>query len=165
MKTMFRAMRRSAQALPKEECEAVLRRRGEGVLAVSGDEGYPYAVPVNYAYEDGKILLHSAKAGHKMDALRRCDKVSFCVIDEDTVVPEEYSTAYRSVIVFGRARIIEDRAELLRRLDEIAVHFVKDGPEARRVYIEKYIAGVAVVEITAEHITGKEGRLLQQQRL
>lgn len=161
---MFRPMRLGAQALTNEECEAVLRRGRAGVLAVLGDEGYPYAVPVNYVYAEGKLFLHGAKEGHKMDALRRCDRASFCVVDEDTVVPEAYTTSYRSVILFGRARTIEDREELVRRLDGFAAHFVKDGPKARRAYIDRYLDAVAMVEITPEHMTGKEDEMRRRKR-
>lgn len=158
---MFRPMRRKGQQMTDEACRAALRRGKEGVLAVAGDDGYPYAVPVNYFYDGEKVYLHCAKEGHKIDAVRRSDKVSFCVIDEDEVVPEEYSTAYRSVILFGRARLIEDPAAMTGLLDALAARFVKDAPPERAAYIRKYIAAVAVMEITVEHMTGKEGRLLR----
>lgn len=158
---MFRPMRRKGQQMTDDACRAALRRGKEGVLAVSGDDGYPYAVPVNYFYDGEKIYIHCAKEGHKIDAVRRSDKVSFCVIDEDEVVPEEYSTAYRSVILFGRARLIEDPAAMTGLLDALAARFVKDAPPERAAYIRKYIAGVTVLEITVEHMTGKEGRLLR----
>lgn len=158
---MFRPMRRKGQQMTDEACRAALRRGKEGVLSVTGDDGYPYGVPVNYFYDGEKVYIHCAKEGHKIDALRRSDKVSFCVIDKDEVVPEEYSTAYRSVILFGRARIIEDPAAMTGFLDALAARFVKDAPPERAAYIQKYIAGVAVLEITVEHMTGKEGRLLK----
>mgnify|MGYP002565222328 CR=1 FL=1 len=108
---MFREMRRKKQALSPEENVEVLQRGTAGVLAVSGDDGYPYAVPLSYIYEDGKIFFHCAKEGHKLDGIARSDKVSFCVIDQNEIRPEEYTTYFRSVIAFGRARILEDAAE------------------------------------------------------
>ena len=98
---MFRPMRRFKQALSPEECRAVLERGTSGVLALSGDGGWPYAVPLSYVYADGKIYFHSAKSGHKVDAIRSCPRASFCVIDQDHIVPEEYTTYFRSVIAFG----------------------------------------------------------------
>ena len=89
---MFREMRRGRQALPKEMCEAVLSRGSHGVLALAGDEGYPYAVPISYVYEGGKLYFHCARSGHKLDAIARCPKASFCVVDQDQVVPQEYTT-------------------------------------------------------------------------
>ena len=96
---MFREMRRKRQALSPGDCAAVLCRGTSGVLAVAGDGGYPYAVPLSYGYDGEKLYFHCAKAGHKLDAIRRSPKVSFCVIDQDRVVPEEYTTYFRSVIV------------------------------------------------------------------
>ena len=161
---MFRTMRRSAQALTEKECEEVLRRGQEGVLALTGDEGWPYAVPVNYLYDEGKIYIHGAREGHRADAVRKEPRVSFCVMDERTVVPAAYSTAYRSVIVFGRARYLEDLAEIRERLDRLAAKFVPDGPEKRQAYIDHYIAETAVLEIEICHMTGKEGRLLREKK-
>ena len=92
---MFREMRRKKQALPESECFAVLDRNTAGVLALSGDGGYPYAVPISYVRDGGRILFHSAKSGHKLDAVARCERASFCVIDQDHVVPEEYTKAPR----------------------------------------------------------------------
>lgn len=158
---MFRTMRRKAQALTAAENEAILKRHGEGVLAVCGDEGYPYAVPVNYVYSDGRIIIHGAKEGHKIESVRKHDKVSFCVIDEDKVVPEEYSTAYRSVIVFGRASVLEGQIpQMETRLDALAAHFVPFTKEKRMDYIRRGMAQTALIVIEPEHITGKEGRLL-----
>ena len=98
---MFREMRRKRQALPQEGMDAVLQKGTSGVLAVSGDHGYPYAVPLSYVYDGKALYFHCAKAGHKLDGIRRDAKASFCVIDQDQVVPEEYTTYFRSVIVFG----------------------------------------------------------------
>ena len=100
---MFRDMRRTKQLLPAEEAEDILRQASAGVLAVSGDNGYPYAVPLSYAYADDKLYFHLATSGHKLDGIRRNEKVSFCVIAQDEVVPERFATDYRSVIAFGRA--------------------------------------------------------------
>ena len=114
---MFREMRRKKQQLAPERVEEILSRRTAGTLAVLGDEGYPYAVPLSYVYHNGRIYFHCAKAGHKLDAIRGCDKVSFCVIDQDEIVSAEFTTYFRSVIVFGRARDrgADGRHEGLRR--------------------------------------------------
>lgn len=85
---MFREMRRKKQLLPEEEAIAILKEGTFGVLALSGDDGYPYAVPISYVYEGGKLWFHCAKSGHKLDAIRREPKASFCVTAQDKVVPE-----------------------------------------------------------------------------
>ena len=89
---IFRPMRRKKQALSRQECEAVLKRGSSGVLALLGDGGYPYAVPLSYVYEDGRIYFHCARTGHKLDAIRKEEKASFCVIDQDRIVPEKFTT-------------------------------------------------------------------------
>ena len=85
---MFREMRRKKQALRPEDCARILAQGTSGVLALLGDDGYPYAVPLSYVYHEGRIYFHSAMTGHKLDALRRCPKASFCVVDQDQMVPE-----------------------------------------------------------------------------
>ena len=123
----FREMRRFRQQLPHQECEALLRQGSSGVLAVSGDGGWPYAVPLSYAYEDGKLLFHCATSGHKLDALRRDGRASFCVISQDRVIPEKYTTAYRSVIAFGTVRILEEEQELRAAAEELGRKYYPAG--------------------------------------
>lgn len=117
---MFREMRRNKQLLSMEDTAAVMDRCTNGVMACLGDEDYPYAVPLSYVYFNDKIYFHSAKAGHKIDAIMKNPKVSFSVIDEDTIVSEKYTSYFRSVIAFGKARIAEgdERMEAFRALVE-----------------------------------------------
>lgn len=156
---MFREMRRFKQQLAKEECEEILKNATSGVLGVHGDDGYPYTVPVSFVYEDGKIFFHGAKTGHKTDAIRRNEKVSFCVIAQDRVMPKERTTAYISVIAFGRAKIVEDEAGLRRIAGLIGEKYSHDFPELCRQETDEVIAGgrMNCVEITVEHLTGKCG--------
>ena len=98
---MFREMRRKKQQMSGDACDELLFRGTSGVLALSGDDGYPYAVPISYVYDGEKIYFHCAKSGHKLDAIKRNPKASFCVIGQDQIVPEEYTTYFRSVIAFG----------------------------------------------------------------
>ena len=100
--TEFRPMRRNRQQLSREECERTLDRCTSGVLALAGDSGYPYAVPLSYVYADGAIIFHSAVEGHKVDAIKRDNRCSFCVIEQDEIKPAEFTTYFRSVIAFGR---------------------------------------------------------------
>lgn len=160
---MWRPMRRSGQQLPDKETETILACGREGVLAVTAG-GWPYAVPVNYCWKDGKIIIHSAREGHKIDAVQENDKVSFCVVAEKTVIPEKYTTAYKSAIVFGRARLIEDPEAMIPFLDALAERFTGAPEEERQAYIRKYLACVAVIVIEPEHITGKEGSLPAEAR-
>ena len=161
---MFRPMRRFKQALSPEECRAVLERGTSGVLALSGDGGWPYAVPLSYVYADGKIYFHSAKSGHKVDAIRSCPRASFCVIDQDHIVPEEYTTYYRSVIAFGRARVLKDEGEKRAALEKLAERYSPRQEEGRRAEIDKLFQRVCMVELAVEHLSGKEAMELAAEK-
>ena len=104
-------MRRNKQALCQEECEQVLRRATSGVLSLISLDGFPYGVPLSYALVDGVIVFHGALEGQKIDCIRRDNRASFCVVDADDVIPEKYTTAYRSVIVKGRIAIVTDEKQ------------------------------------------------------
>lgn len=154
---MFREMRRKRQALPLEQCEEVLRRGTSGVLALSGDEGYPYAVPISYCYDGSRLYFHCAKAGHKLDAIRREPRASFCVVDQDRVVPEEYTTYFRSVIVFGRVTVLEDDGAKRAAVEKLALKYAPaDRAEHRREYIDREWDALCMLEMQVEHMTGKE---------
>ena len=129
---MFREMRRKKQLLSSEEAAAILNRGTSGVLALLGDDGYPYAVPISYVYMDGKLYFHSAKSGHKLDAILQEEKASFCVIDQDRIVPEEYTTYFRSAIAFGRIRVLEEEGEKRNAIEALALKYAPDStPEGR----------------------------------
>ena len=162
---MFRDMRRKDQVLSREECLAVLDRGTSGVLAVHGDDGYPYAVPLSYAYEDGKLWFHCDRTGHKLDAILRDPKVTFCVVDRDQVVPLEYTTYFRSVILFGKARVLEDPAEIRTALEKLALRYAPEDSEAHReAILEKELPALVAIEVTMEHLSGKEAIELVRSR-
>lgn len=153
----FREVRRNKkQILSMEECEDILRRMTSGVLSVQGDDGYPYGVPISYAYDDGKLYFHGMPAGHKMDAMKAHEKVSFTVIETDQVVPEEYTTYYRSVIVFGKARIIEDDDEKVEALLKLVDKYSADYKAGSMDEINGKLKAVCVFVVEADHISGKE---------
>ena len=160
---MFREMRRKRQSLPTEECVAILEMMTSGTLALHGDNGYPYAVPISYVYANGKIYFHSAVTGHKVDAILRDDKVSFCVVERDEIRPAEFTTYFRSVIVFGKARILtdENKKQLALRLLADKYSHGEAGMEAE---IAKDFNYLLMVEITPDHMTGKEAIELSKGR-
>ena len=153
---MFREMRRKNQLLSKEETNAVLERGTNGILAVSGDDDYPYAIPMSYIYINNKIYFHCAKSGHKLDGIKRNAKVSFCVVDQDQNVPEKYTTYFRSAIAFGQARILEDPAEIREAITAIALKYSPDFKEGIPAEIDSSMAALCIVEISIDHLTGKE---------
>lgn len=162
---MFREMRRAKQLLTAEQSIEILEKGSSGVLAVLGDGGYPYAVPLSYLYLDKKLFFHAAKSGHKLDAIKSCDKASFCVVEQDTVVPERYTTFFRSVIAFGRVYIVEDEAEIKAALAALAKKYSPTIAEAERMAaVEKDLNRVCMIALDIEHLTGKEALELVRQR-
>lgn len=153
---MFRKMRRFKQELSLQECEEILQSEPRGVLSVLGDDGYPYGMPLNHWYDSasGKLYFHGAKSGHKIDSIRFCDKVSYCVYDKGFRRDGEWALNIRSVVVFGRIRIIEDRYESMRICSQICRKFTDDED-----YLEHELAhsgnAVLCLELMHDHITGK----------
>lgn len=162
---MFREMRRKKQALRAEECAAVLERGTSGVLALSGDGGYPYAVPLSYVFDGDRLYFHCARDGHKLDAVRRDGRASFCVIDQDHVVPKEYTTRFRSVVAFGTIRILDDAAEKRAAVEKLAVKYAPEDPAGHREQmIDRDWERLCMLEMRIEHMTGKESRELAGMR-
>lgn len=153
---MFREMSRIKQALTQEECIRILKTELRGVLSVLGDDGYPYGMPLNHYYnqQDGKLYFHSGKKGHKIDAIRRNNKASFCVYDEGFRREGEWALNIKSVIVFGRIEVVEDRETIYRISAELSRKFTEDED-----YIQKEIEhsgpGTFMFTLTPELITGK----------
>lgn len=157
-----RTMRRFKQLLPAEETERILRNGKYCVLAVSGDNDYPYAVPVNYVYDGTIIYIHSAMQGHKIDALRRNPKCSLCVVDKDDVIPEEFTSYFRSVIVFGNAQFIESTDEKIAALRQLGEKYSPGiDPQAE---IDRFIKTVCIIKISIESVSGKEAIELTKAR-
>ena len=168
---MFRPMRRSRQQISTAECQEILRRATSGVLGLHGDDGYPYAVPLSFVYQEGgsglgTIGFHCAKTGHKIDAIRRNEKVSFTVIDRDEVMPRERTTKFCSVIVFGRARILEDEDEMRRAANAVGAKYSRGFEALYQQETEDTIreGRLCCVEITIDHMTGKIGLELLRER-
>lgn len=161
---MFRELRRKKQVLSAEENAKILKNGTSGVLALVGDNGYPYAVPISYVYDGEKLYFHCARSGHKMDAIKRNPKASFCVIDQDLVVPEEYTSYFRSVIVFGTMRILEQDMEKRAAIEKLALKYAPDDTqENRHKAIEREWKPLCVLELTPEHISGKDAIELKRQ--
>lgn len=152
---MFRGMRRKRQDLSETETIAMLESCTSGVLAVHGDDDYPYAVPLSFAHEDGKLFFHSAKAGHKIDAIERNEKASFCVIAADDVVQSTFTTHFRSAIVFGKVRVLIEDSEKRYALECLAKKYSPDYLEAADSEIDGEWKRVCVMELAIEHMTGK----------
>ena len=151
---MFRPMRRIRQQVSEEACLEILTAAPRGTLAVLGDDGYPYAVPLDFVYDGGCLYFHCAMEGHKLDAIRRCDKASFCVLSDGTQNPGEWWYCFTSVICFGRVRVLEDPDEAIPRLRQLAEKY---NPSAADIAedMAKNAARALVLELKIEHMTGK----------
>ena len=153
---LFREMVRKKQQLPEAECIEILKREKRGVLSLLGDDDYPYGIPLNHYYNeaDGRLYFHSGKKGHKIDALRRHEKASFCVYDEGFRRDGEWALNIRSVIVFGRIEIISDTKTVYEISRQLSRKFTQDEK-----YIEDEIRksgpGTLMFALIPEHMTGK----------
>ena len=139
----FREMRRKRQQLSEEESISILRKSTAGTLALLGDN-------------NGRLYFHSALSGHKVDAIRKCDKASFCVIAQDDVQPEKFTTFFRSVIAFGRIHIIEDEAEKLATARMLGNRYNPNQEEALQKELENGLSRMMMIRFDIEHLTGKE---------
>ena len=155
---MFRKMRRFKQQLEDSDTMTVLKNGHRGVLSLIGDDGYPYGVPVNYfCGDDGHIYIHCAREGHKIDALKNNDKVSFTVVEDQPAVPDDFAIYVKSVIVFGRISMVEDRERVLKCAMDLARHIYPEHIEDTYVAdLERNKTAVQMLEIVPEHITGKK---------
>ena len=154
---MFRPIRRTKREIDLELGKDLLKESRRGVLAVNGDDGYPYAIPINFVYDDvdNKIYFHGAKAGHKIDSIKACDKVCFTVFGNETVKEEQWAPYVQSAVVFGRCRLIRDQNAAVELVKNLARKYF---PEEALVEEEAAAYGNAVqmFEIEIEHISGKE---------
>ena len=153
---MFREMLRKKQQLPDAECIEILKAQLRGVLSVLGDDDYPYGMPINHYYceADGKLYFHGGKKGHKIDAMKRHDKASFCVFDEGFRRGGEWALNIKSVIVFGRIEFVEDQEKTYRISEKLSRKFTDDDEYIQR---EIDLSGprTLMFALVPEHITGK----------
>lgn len=153
---MFRPVTRFKQQLPEQECIDILNQELRGVLCVLGDGGYPYGLPINHFYcpEDGKIYFHSGKTGHKIDAMRRCPKASFCVYDQGYRKEGQWALNIRSVIVFGKIEMVEDQEKVYEIARHLSRKFTQDES-----YIDREILRsgprTLLFALVPEYMTGK----------
>ena len=154
---MLHEMRRARQSLSQEDCVRLLEGAASGVLALSGADGAPYAVPLSYVFRDGKLYFHCARAGHKLDLLAENPRASFCVIGQDKVVPEEYTTYYRSVVAFGTVRPLEDGPEKRTAIEALCRRYAPERTEEDlSATVDRAWKNLCLLELAVERMTGKQ---------
>lgn len=151
---MFRDIRRKNRELPYEECIEILTNEPRGVLAVLGDYDYPYTVPMTHVFLDGKIYFHGAQTGHKNDAIKKHDKVSYCVMDKGVKAKDSWWYTFKSVVVFGKIRTLSDKDEKIEKLTYLGDKFFPTHEETVSE-INRLLDKTEVFEITIDHISGK----------
>jgi len=147
-------MRRYKQQIPEDECINLLKREKRGVLAVLGDDDYPYTVAMNHVYLDGKLYFHCAREGHKIDAIEKCDKVSYCVMDEGVKIDDNWWYTFKNVVVFGRMSKVTDD-----KLIETVLYSIGDTFNVTEEFMDEEMKlfrdRVLILELDIEHISGK----------
>lgn len=153
---MFRKMRRFGQQVSEEECITVLKSEKRGALSVIGEDGYPYTVPVDFYYDEteGKLYFHGAKVGHKIDAIRACNKVCFTVWNDGFKKENDWAWNVTSVIVFGKAELVEEGAVVEEKVRKLALKYYPTKEEVEEE-IERSLSRVQMISVTIEHMTGK----------
>ena len=147
-------MRRIGQQLSDEECIDILTNEPRGVLALLGDDDYPYAIPMSHVFVDGKIYFHGARTGHKIDAIKKHSKVSFCVIDKGVKAEDSWWYAFKSVIVFGKITTLTDKEDKIDKLTHLGNKFFPTQKETEDE-INRLLDRTEVFEITIDYMTGK----------
>jgi hypothetical protein len=153
---MFRKMRRFKQQITEEECIQILKNTKRGILSLIGDDGYPYGIPIDHWYseEDNAIYFHGAKEGHKIDAIKTCDKACYTVYNEGYRNEGEWALNITSIITFGRISLVEDN----EKAKEICTALVKkftDDEEYLKKELENAFPRVQCLKLVPEHMTGK----------
>ena len=154
---MFRPIRKKKNEMGIEQSKKLLHENRRGVLALNGAHNYPYAIPINYLYDEEKqkIYFHGSRVGHKVDAINRCDKICFTVYGNETIKEETWAPFIQSVVIFGRCHIIEDPIIAMEILKKFAMKYYPD-----ETMVDKEIShaskAVQMYEIDIEHMSGKE---------
>ena len=156
---MFRPMVRQSKQLSAQECVEVLRAQKRGVLSVNGDDGYPYASPMNHYYnpDDGCVYFHSGRrsSSHRTESLVKSDKACLCVTEPGTPIPNDWALRVRSVVVFGRVEMVEDYAQTVHICRKLSQQFTKDEAYIQ-TEIDRFAKGTLLMRLTPEHICGKQ---------
>lgn len=154
---MFREMRRFKQQVSEDECKKILKEENRAAFSVIGDEGYPYTIPINFFYDetDHKIYFHSAREGHKIDSLNRCDKVCFTTWNQGFKKSGCWEWNVTSVVVLGRAKLVEDTEIVQKCLRKLALKYFPTAEEVEAVMSGSAASRVQLFAIEIEHMTGK----------
>lgn len=153
---MFRKMRRENRLMSDSDTQKLLQSGTYGVLALSGDDGYPYSVPINYVFDGERLYFHSASSGHKLDAIARCEKASFCVVENGGIIESEFTTSYKSAIVFGRIATVSSDEEKEYALRLLMQRLAPNTTQAEQDTELSHCQGVCVLAMDIDYMSGKK---------
>jgi nitroimidazol reductase NimA-like FMN-containing flavoprotein (pyridoxamine 5'-phosphate oxidase superfamily) len=154
----FHPVRRQDRVL--DSCRAIelLQTAEYGFLSLGESEnGYAYGIPANFAYdsEENALYFHCAPEGHKLENLRRNNKVSFCVVGKTQPIREKFTTWYESVVVFGKANIHlpdgDKRTALRKLVEKYSPEYIESG----EIYMDKFFSRTFAFKVEIEQITAK----------
>lgn len=153
---MFREMLRKKQKISDDDCIILLKNEKRGVLSVIGDGGYPYGFPINHYYNenDGCLYFHCGKTGHKLDAIKDCNKASFCVYDKGYKKENDWALNIKSVIVFGKIEVVDDMDTIIEISRKLSYKFTTDESYIDNE-IKKFAKATLLLKLKPEHISGK----------
>lgn len=148
-------IRRRDRVITEAEALAVLDTAEYGVLSVTGEDGVPYGVPINFVRDGDTLIFHCAPEGRKLVCMRHQPRVSFCAVGRTRVLPGQFSTEYESAVVEGMATIIEEEARKIADLRKLCEKYSAEYLDAAETYIRGSLHRTAIFEIRMEFITGK----------
>ena len=154
-------LRRADRAMSEQRAYEMLERGFSGQLATVGGDGYPYCIPLLYIWMDGEIYLHTSSAsGHLRANVEREPRICFELDEPDQVFDSgrfecDSGLAYRSVIVFGKIRIVEERA-VKQRFCEVLMEKYGKPDSARPKGFFPRIDAITVYAVAVERMTGTE---------
>lgn len=151
-------MRRTKQALNKNEINKILEKGEYGIFSTIGAEGYPYGLPLSYVWDGSVIYFHCFLEGLKLDNMKRNAKCCVTVVGDTKVLPKEFTTEYESVIVFGEGSLVEDKEEKLASLMKLSEKYSMEAIDAAPGYIEKFLPKTTIIKVTPIHMTGKTSK-------
>lgn len=155
---MEHKMHKASRQLSDSETMEILKKGDHGTLSVQGDDGYPYATPINYIVVDGKVYLHSAPYGYKIECLQRSPKCCFSAIISAQIIPSKITAAFESVVLTGTAVFVTDQAEKRTVLENFVTQKHPGYEELGFKMIDKQIDKTAVIRLDPVSLTGKAYR-------
>ncbi len=149
------SMRKPEMQMSRGDTIDLLQQGEYGILSMCSPENGPYGIPMSYIYLNNRIYFHGAKRGIKLSIIRENNRLSFCVVGKTQVIPEQVTTLYESVIVYGMAQEITEEDERHAVLVGFAEKYCPDHMEIGMLSIQNNIKITSVFALSITEMTGK----------